>query len=213
MSEVFSTLGKVFTNKAFAPALSAGTVGLGELGNLLAGRQQQQAYRAAQDQERYISSLTPEALTAMAARGAAPLDNALVQSVNNSVQGDLAQRGLAQAPGLFAASESQALAPFAQENLQSSLQALMQKLGLPLEYLNAMRSLLPGQQSMSPAIMQMLQQFAKLKGGGASPSVGGSGPIFGFPNTTPPTFPTPGAPIPSGLSDLPPLDTSALVGA
>ena len=123
MSEVLSSIGSIFSNKAFPAIASGATAGLGELGNLLAGRQQSQQASALQSQEKAISELTPSQLSSMVSGATAPLNAGLVQSVGNTVQGDLAQRGLAQAPGIFAASESQALAPFEQQNQSTAMHA------------------------------------------------------------------------------------------
>jgi hypothetical protein len=174
------TLSGIFKSPAFGPAVSGGTLALGEVGNLLAGRQQQNAYNA-------VTKMTPDQIARDAARTAAPLDRALTQSVTNQVSGDLASRGLSQAPGILASTESQALAPFVQQNYLAALQSVMEKLGLNL---NAAQ-LLPKGQNLTPAMMLFLQQMQKLKQTNAN--AGATPPTF--PNTTlpqgPPQFPPP----------------------
>jgi hypothetical protein len=73
----------------------------------------------------------PNQLAALISKLQQPLNNGLTQAVGNQVQGNLAERGLSQAPGVFAASESQALAPFYQQNQNTATQALLSALGLP----------------------------------------------------------------------------------
>jgi hypothetical protein len=216
MSSVLSSLGGIFKSPSFGPAVSAGTLGLGEIGNLLAGRQQQKGAdqveqllsqsasdaAAARTQLTKDQSLTPEQIAQQAAKTAAPLDQALVQSLNRNVQGDMASRGLAQAPGIFAAEESQAQAPFIQQNYTQALQSIMQKLGMdesqlvqrlgmPAEYAALLRQYLPNQQNLTPAMMFLLQQLQKMKQTNASKTP--AGPAFGppyYPNTPPPSIPS-----------------------
>jgi hypothetical protein len=208
MPDIMSTLGSVFKSPAFGPAVSGGTLALGEVGNLLAGRQQQNAYNN-------ITKLTPQQIGAEASATAAPLDKALTESVTNQVSGDLASRGLSQAPGILASTESQALAPYAYQNYQAALQAILQKLGLNL---NAAQ-LLPKGQNLTPAMMLFLQQMAKLKQTNASGGAGGTLPTntgLGAPGATPPfidpsSMPAPGSftPQPIDLTN-PTADLSAL---
>ena len=200
MPGVFESIGSAFSNKAFPAIASGATAGLGELGNLLAGRQQSQQASALQSQEKAISELTPSQLSSMVSGATAPLNAGLVQSVGNTVQGDLAQRGLAQAPGIFAASESQALAPFEQQNQSTAMQLIMQKLGLPLEYAETLARFLPKGQSMTPAMTLFLQQLARLKqsnANGPSPlpmsSPGASDPSVILNPGAAPQFGDPGA--------------------
>jgi hypothetical protein len=115
-----------FSNPGDVKLLQTGLVGAGEAGNLLEEKKRL-------DYQNFVLNLlkNPQQLAAMAAKIQQPLNNGLVQSVNNQVQGDVAARGLGQAPGIFAASESQALAPFVQQNQNTAMQAVLQSLGLP----------------------------------------------------------------------------------
>lgn len=115
-----------FSNPGDVKMLQTGMAGAGEVGNLLEERKRL-AYQS------FVMNLLshPEKLAQMAAKITQPLDNGLVQATNNRVQGDMASRGLSQAPGIFAASESQALAPYVQQNQNTALQTVMQSLGLP----------------------------------------------------------------------------------
>lgn len=109
------------------PALiSGGSFGAGTIGNII-----EQKKRA--DYQNKLMSIinNPGKLAQMATATEKPLDNALVQGVTNNVQGQLAERGLSQAPGIFASTESQALAPYVQQNQQTAMQAILQALQLP----------------------------------------------------------------------------------
>lgn len=147
--------------------LSGGAFAGGEIGNILEARKKSQY-------QNFINDLMmhPEKLAAMAAKLQKPLDNSLVQGVTNTVQGDLAQRGLSQAPGIFAATESQALAPYQQQNANTALQAVMSMLGLPAGTFGA-------PQNNSGALGLFLKS---LKGGGSS----GGGGTIADPGLTPP---------------------------
>jgi len=144
------------TPAASAPAplwqqlLTGGMFGAGELGNLL------QAHKQSEYQD-YITNLmkNPQLVSQMITKAQQPLSNALVQGINNRVQGDMAQRGLAQAPGIFAGTEAQALAPFELQQQQNAQQQVMQLLGLPGAATNINA---PGQ-NMSPALQMFLRSF------------------------------------------------------
>lgn len=178
MADVFKTIGGIFTNPIAGPIASGASLGLGEIGNLLAGRAADKQASDLAAQEKRIQNLTPAQLTGLVTSAEKPIDNALVQSINNSVQADMASRGLAEAPGIFAAGESQALAPYVQQNYQTALNQVLQQLGLPLSYANTLAQFLPKQQNLTPAMQLFLQQLSRLKGANAS---GGSG----FPTTGP----------------------------
>jgi len=128
----------LFSNPAFLNFAKLGLAGAGTGGNIL-----QQVKE--NDYRNYVMNLlnNPSLLGADAAKIAAPLNANLVQSVDNSVQGNVASRGLAQSPGIFAASESQALAPYEQANQNTALQAFMQALGVPAGTFGSQTNLAP----------------------------------------------------------------------
>ena len=130
--------------------VTGGLFGAGELSNLL------QSHKQSQYQD-YIMNLmkNPSQVSAMLNQATQPLSNALVQSVNNRVQGDMASRGLAQAPGIFAGAEAQALAPFQLQQQQNAQQQVMQMLGMPASATNINQ---PGQ-NMSSALQMFLRSF------------------------------------------------------
>lgn len=117
-----------------------------------------------------IENESPAKLGSQVAQATQPLSAGLTQSVGNVVQANMAERGLSQAPGIFATAESQALAPFYQQNQQTALALISQKLGMPLETLTAL---------MRGSSPQMSNLFTKLALGNQTPAT---------PGITPPTF-------------------------
>ena len=123
LSQAFSSF---FSNPGDLKLLQTGVAGAGEAGNIL------QDVKANSYRDFVLGLINnPQRLAALTNKLAAPLSGALTQSVNNRVQGDLASRGLGQAPGIFAASEGQALAPFEQQNQNTALQAILNALQVP----------------------------------------------------------------------------------
>lgn len=153
------SLGAMFNSPDFAPAISGTTAGLGAIGNLIAGIDQSKEQNFVTAQQNKIANLTPSQLTSMVTGAEAPINQSLIQNVDNSVQADVASRGLAQAPGIFASEESQALAPYEQQNYQTALQQVLSQLGLPLEYASAIQKFLPGQTNLTPALMLFLKSL------------------------------------------------------
>jgi hypothetical protein len=132
--------------------LTGGLLASGEVGNILEGEK-----RSAFQNLLLKYANNPQLLTQMIARATLPLSQALTQSVTNSVQGNVASRGLAQAPGVFAGQETQALAPYVLQNQQNAQNAVLSALGAPAGTFQQpsnltpalamfMRSLSPGQQ-------------------------------------------------------------------
>jgi hypothetical protein len=142
--------------------ISGGMFGAGEIGTILEQRKKM-------EYQNYINDLMkhPEKLAALVQKLQKPMDNALVQGVTNQVQGNMAERGLSQAPGIFAASQSQALAPFEQQNYNTTLQSVMTMLGMPAGTFSQ-------PQNNSGALQLFLKSLNKGgSGGGDSSSQGG----------------------------------------
>jgi len=131
-----------------APAIQGATAGAGLLGNVLNMIQRGQQT----DKLKQFENMTPEQLSGLVSRGTAPLSQALRNTVGNQVQADVASRGLAESPGIFAQAESQALAPYEQSNQQVALQLLLQKMGLPAQVIASL-----GGQTDLTKVLQMLQ--------------------------------------------------------
>lgn len=205
MPEALGTLGSLFSNSAFPAIASGATAATGEIGNLLAGADASKQQKLLQNQEKYVNSLTPGEITQQAVSAEAPINQGLVQQISNQVSGNQAERGLAQAPGIFAANESQALAPIEQANFQTALQQVMTKLGLPLQYAQTIAQFLPKQANMTPAFQLFLQQLQKLQQNNASAGNQNSG------ITTGPTIDQLGPP-PTNLGDTGTTGTDPFAG-
>lgn len=173
MSEVFSTLGSLFSNKAFAPAVTGISAGAGEVGNLLAQRQGSQELSFLQNYQKKMAAMTPQQLSSMVLSAQQPLNNGLTQAVGNQVQGDVASRGLAEAPGIFASTESQALAPFYQQNQSNALQQVLAQLQLPLDATAGIKEFQPSSANNIPALMAFLKSIGKT---GSNPGAAGNTP-------------------------------------
>ena len=161
------------------PLLGLGTAGAGITGNIMNAITRGQQTSKLQSAEKNLANLSPEALSGMVSKATAPLNQNLVSSVGNLVQADVAGRGLAESPGVFAATESQALAPYQQQNQNTALQLVLQKLGLPIEYANAVINSV-GPNADVGKILQSLMQMQKTPAGG------------GIPDTSSIPSPTPG---------------------
>ena len=111
------------------PALQAGAGGAGLLGNVMNMVTQGQQVNKLKEFE----NMSPQQLSGLVTSAEKPLSQDLLNSVGNTVQADVASRGLAESPGIFANTETQALAPFQQQQQQMALQLILQKMGLPAE--------------------------------------------------------------------------------
>lgn len=161
-------------------ALGAMT-GLGEVGNVLADRQRAQLL----NKEKSWMNLTPQQLSARVAAATQPLSQGLTEAVGNEVQGNVAERGLAQAPGIFQSILAQSLAPYYQQNQNTALQEILAQMQAPIQA----GSLVPGQTDMSPLLMLLLSSLSKptttATGGAPVPP----GTVYG-PTQPPPTVPS-----------------------
>jgi len=140
------------------------TSGLGLVGNIMNSITRGKAIGRLED----INKLTPQQLAAKVAAARQPLDRALVENIENQVQADVATRGLSQAPGVFAAEESQALAPAEQANLDRAMQLVLAQWGIPNEILAATSG--PGSDPTTALMMLMLRNQLGAGGGNQVPS-------------------------------------------
>jgi hypothetical protein len=179
-------------------AVSGGLAGAGAIGNLLTSLLSGGVTSGLNKQLKSIEGMSPAQFSSMVTSAEGPINAGLVQSVGNRVQGDLASRGLSQAPGIFASEEAQALGPIEQQNYQVALEQTLAKLGLPLSYASVIQKMLPGQQSMTPALQALLRSLAAGNANKASASSGGlvlpGGPTSG-------SIPTTDSPVDGSLID------------
>jgi hypothetical protein len=158
MSDLIANIGGFF--KSAAPALTGITAGTGLVGNILNSIQRGNEVGKLQSAEKKFESLTPEQLSSLVTRAEQPLGQDILQNVGNLVQADMGTRGLSQAPGIFAATETQAIAPYKLEQQRMALELVMKQLGLPIEYAQAILSGMGGPSNISP----LLQLLMKGKG-------------------------------------------------
>ena len=170
-------------------ALTGGMFGAGEVGNIIE-EQKRASY------QNFLMNLlkNPQQLAAMAQKIAQPLSAGLTQSVGNTVQGNLAERGLSQSPGIFGSTLAQSLAPYQQQNYNTALQTVMQSLGLPA-------GTFAPPANLSGALQQFLNTTRPAQQG--PPAFGGLTPdqisgAFGGP-TQAPTY---ASPIPDQISEF-----------
>lgn len=115
-------------------ALGLGTAGFGTVGNILGGAMQNRSLSQQLDLQKQMANLTPQQMATQIQQLERPMSAGLTAGVGNSVQAQLAERGLGTSPGIFGETLSQALAPFYLQQQQMATQAWMQKLGIPAEY-------------------------------------------------------------------------------
>ena len=182
MPDVLGKLGGLFGGgggSTAGTAVSGGLAGAGAIGDLLTSLLSGGVTSGLNKQLKSIEGMSPAQFTSQVQSAEGPINAGLVQSVGNQVQGDLASRGLSQAPGIFASEEAQALGPIEQQNYQVALEQTLAKLGLPLSYASVIQKMLPGQQSMTPALTQLLQQLARRNNGNATAGQAPGGGILG----------------------------------
>jgi hypothetical protein len=156
MPDALGSIGNIF--KSAAPAITGITAGTGLVGNILNSITRGQQVSNLQSAEKKFSSLTPEQFSSLVTRSEQPLGQDLIQSVNNSVQADMATRGLSQAPGVFAAEEAQTLAPFKMAQQQQALQQVLAQLGLPIEYAQSIINSLGPNANVSPLLQLLMNK-------------------------------------------------------
>jgi hypothetical protein len=189
VSEVLGKIGGFFSGGG-GKAVMGGLAGAGEIGNILNAVQRNRQIGKLNAAEDKFANMTPEQLSAMVNKATQPLDTGLVSSINNMVQADMATRGLSQAPGIFAATEAQALAPYKLQEQQLALQLVLKQLGLPIEYANAIIGSLPKDTNIMPILLSIMRGNA----GGSTPGI---------------TMPTGGVPH---AGQLPPEDIGNIFG-
>ena len=133
----------------------------GEVGNLVSGIEKGKEISSLTNAQNKLLNMSPEQLSQLVNRGAAPLSAGLTQSVTNAVQGADAERGLATSPGIFSADLAQALAPYMQQNQNTALQALLAKYQLPISYGNTILGGYNQPTNMTSAIMKLLQNYQR----------------------------------------------------
>lgn len=119
--------------KAIAPYAGLGSAGMGVIGNIQANSARNSVLNAEMARMNAYNRLTPGQVATGISQLERPLDSNLLHSVGNAVSGQLAERGLSQAPGIQAEALAQGLAPYQLQEQQLAQQAFFQKLGLPIQ--------------------------------------------------------------------------------
>jgi hypothetical protein len=139
-------------------AILGGLGGAGEIGNILTDQKRSSLL----NQSEAWSKLTPQQLSAKVAAATQPLSQGLTSSVGNVVQGQVAERGLAESPGIYSEVLAQALAPYYQQNQQTALNEILAQMGLPLQEASLLKD-----SNLSPIFAMLMNSF---KGGDGSGS-------------------------------------------
>lgn len=163
MPEQLGQIGNFFSSAAgqgLEKVAGLGATGAGLVGNLLADKQRSDAANLAKRN----ANLTPAQLGAQVTQATQPLNQQLVQAITGNVNANLAEQGLSQAPGIQASAIAQGLALPEQQNQQTAMQLVLQKLGLPAEYA---RTIPPGS-DLSSLIAMLFKGFGT--GTGTTPA-------------------------------------------
>jgi hypothetical protein len=220
MTEVLSKVGKIASQglgklgggagptghtSPWAAALPAALAGFGLYGNIKGSNQRNAELARLDAAQKKWTNMSPAQLAEMVAKTEAPLSADLTANVGNQVNAMMAERGLAQAPGIFAASLAQGLAPYQQANRDAAMKLVFQQMGLPMEYAQSiLGGIAPGADLSNP--LAMIMRYLGGSGGGGG---GGIIPMSGNdPTSMPPDMSTgglPSEPFPSWPPSTPPI--------
>jgi len=115
------------------PFIQGGSGILGTIGNIQGNEERNKVLSSEMGQMNTLQNMTPTQYASGIQKFQQPLSQGLQSSVGNMVQGSLAERGLAQAPGIYAQTLSQGLAPYQLQEQQIAQNAFFQSLGLPIQ--------------------------------------------------------------------------------
>lgn len=144
--------------------------GLGTYSNIRKTRQQDQILRDYLANQKRLRELTPEQHLAGIRGFQQPLFGGLTAGVGNLVQAAMGERGLSQAPGIFAEAMAQVLAPYFQQSQGQAQEAWFRSLGLGDDFIKA-TSAIPQGQSTAGIWREVLRKLFPASGTGAG-SVG-----------------------------------------
>lgn len=140
ITQAFSSLANSGSNggglagflKGIAPYAGLGSAGAGIIGNVQANNARNSVLSAEMNRMNAYNKMTPADVVKGITSLEQPLSSNLTHNVGNVVSGQLAERGLSQAPGIQAQALAQGLAPYQLQEQQLAQQAFFQKLGLPI---------------------------------------------------------------------------------
>ena len=143
---------------------------MGTIGNMKANSARNSVLDQQMNYTKYLQNLTPAQMTQMIAQYQKPLSNSLINNVGNTVQGQMASRGLSQAPGIFGQAMAQGLAPYELQEQQLAQDALFKKLGLPISSRPSPFGPFPQTTNTSQIWQQLMQRFMGQGGGNQVPT-------------------------------------------
>lgn len=147
------------------PLILAGSGIAGTVGNVQANAARNKVLSSEMAQMEALTKLTPSQIASGIASLQAPLSKNLTNSVSNSVQGELANRGLSQAPGIYASSLAQGIAPYQLQEQQLAQDAYFKKLGLPIQARPSPFGPFPNTTNTSQIWQQLMQRYMGQGGG------------------------------------------------
>ena len=193
MPEMLGNIGAFFssgTGRGILDLAKIASAGSGLVGNIMNERMRSQELNKLRSAEATLAD--PTKLSAEVRAATQPLSEGLVQNVSEAVSGNLAERGLSQAPGIQAAELATAVAPYQQQNQQTALQLVLTRLGLPLDYARTILGNLPQNTNLAPLLALLAQRNAP---GGEGYNVGpllADIPLTSGAPATPPILPPEG---------------------
>lgn len=143
------------------PLLMGGSAVAGTVGNIGANRSRNAVLKQQMDYTTAMQKLTPAQIMQGITSLQNPLQANLVKGVTNNVQGEMASRGLSQAPGIFAQALGQGLAPYQLQEQQLAQDAYFKKLGLPIQSRPSPFGPFPQQTNISQTMQALAQRFMK----------------------------------------------------
>lgn len=154
------------------PAILAGTGIMGTVGNIKGNATKNAVLQDQMNLTKKYENMTPAQVASGISSLEAPLSKNLTNTVGNTVQGQLAERGLSQAPGIFASSLGQGLAPYQLQEQQLAQDAFFKKLGLPIQARPSPFGPFPNQTNTSATWQNFLKTMQPPGGGGGATPIG-----------------------------------------
>lgn len=176
------------------PLILGGSGVMGTIGNIQANKTRNDVLKQQMDYTRMLQNMTPAQMIAQITALEKPLSANLINNVGNTVQGQLGERGLSQAPGIYASSLAQGLAPYQLQEQQMAQDAFFKKLGLPISSRPSPFGPFPATTNTSQIWQALLQNFMGQRNRAGS---AGTGTIPGIDNIM---FPPGLTPAPAGSS-------------
>jgi hypothetical protein len=180
MAELIGTIASTVSKLPWGNILKGaegGMAGAGLIGNLLTAKKRSDELNYLKQQQAALQD--PTKLAAQVRAATQPLNLGLTEAVGNQVSASLAEQGLSQAPGIQATVLGQALAPFQQQNQETALRLVMERLGLPLQYAQAYLQGLPQPTNLAPLMWLLQQPKGGAMGGGGGTTAAGTPPFVG----------------------------------